>query len=137
MEIVLCVEGMLIYMLYQLHSIKNASSSFSFLFPQNNFAVDVISIVASERNKETDLKVSDANAHPQKCHPFPLHPQICVRETNCTSCNTTQIHYKCNCCIPSLVLWTHIHPRVPVFEPRLDPVSCCVRVLLWCNTVYE
>ena len=37
-------------------------------------------VIASERNEETDLKVSDANTHPQKCHPFPLHPQICVQK---------------------------------------------------------
>ena len=106
---------------------KNASSSFFFSIP-SIISQEFISR-ASERNEETDLKVSDANAHPQKCHPFPLHPQICVRETNCTSCNTAQIHGKCNCCIPSLELWTHTHSRVPVFERWCSSVD--VRVFSW------
>ena len=57
MEIVLCVEGMVIYMLYQLHSIKNASSSFFFSI-EILIAAIVLSLDISFLSKGLFLNVS-------------------------------------------------------------------------------
>jgi len=54
---------------------------------------------STKRNVETYLIVSVANAHQVLCHPFPLHPQIYVQETNHIFYNTIRIRDICSYCI--------------------------------------
>jgi hypothetical protein len=65
----------------------------------NHFSLSLSLSNSTKRNAETYLIVSVANAHQVLCHPFPLHPQIYVQETNHIFYNTIRIRDICSYCI--------------------------------------